>query len=262
VIRVVVEAVDSQLHLTISRQGTASQQPLAPAGERELVDVDVVRPGSVDVPVVPGLGLVVDAVRGVAVFDRSELLNGGVQWQDVLRILGGEQITEQGQPDDLRVDALEVLAKHRVGRQLGIVLEHDLHLSAVVIPELDFMRRLARPGVFYLVSGEDLLARLVLDFDVVVVEVEVGHATIARLADKGLDDAVTGHVDAAGHAVVDHGNSRVVLHEHGAHVPNARHEQVGGGGVKQELDLGLVRKSGRHGSILDGTWPCYVRFGT
>ena len=107
--RVVVAAVDRQLHLpiqglTISRQGAASLQPLAPAGERELVDVDVVRPGSVDAGS-DGLGPVGPEVRGVAVFDSPQLVNGGVQGQGVLRILGGKKVPVQGQPDDLPVDA-------------------------------------------------------------------------------------------------------------------------------------------------------------
>ena len=197
-------------------------------------------------------------VRGVAVFDRPELVDGGVQGQDVLRILGGKQVPVQGQPDDLRVDAQEVSAKHRVGRQPGIVLDHDAFLCVVIKPELDGTRLLARPRVIILrvVSGKDLLARLVLKVEIVV-DVEVGHATIARLADKGLDDAVAGHVVAAGHAVVDHGNGRVVRHEHGAHAPNARHQKVGGGGrVVGGLDLGLVRKSGRHDSWMRSGLLC------
>ncbi len=246
--RVVVAAVDCQRHLTIPFQGATSQQPLAPAGERELVDADVVLPGSVDAAP-DARGAQVAHVRGVVTFDSPERVNAGVQGRGVSRILGGKKVPVQGQPDNLRVDAQEVSAKHRVGRLPGVVLEHDSCLFVVVKPELDGMRCLARPHVRQVSAGEDLLASLVLEVDVVEVEVEVGHATIARLADKGLDDAVAGHVVAAGHAVVDHGKSRVVRHEHGTHAPNARHKQVGGRGrVVGSLDLGLVRKTGRHGA--------------
>ncbi len=265
--RVVVETVDSQRQGSIAGHGPAGDKPLAPASESALVHLIrflvllgvLVLQETAPHELVRALAQMVRAPQEsaalpaqflrdrrfqVLLLDPPDRARVNMQGQDRLRVLVGEQLRIQWQTDDGSVVASEVAAEHRVGGVFGVVAQRDVVLC-LVAPEADVVWLLAGPhleAVIHAVIREDLRADrsaglpqarvplLEIQTGQVHVHVVVCHDPIVRLADKGLYHAVACHVTTAGHAVVDDGQCRIVLHDHGIHAADAHHEQVAGDG--------------------------------